>query len=398
MRERCFRTVLSSPIGAPASSSRRVTASLSSRVIPSGGAVSSAEPPPEIRTKTRSRSPARRAIARTSSAAATLAASGSGCPASTTRTRDVGAVCPYLTLTTPALIRAPRISSGAAAIAAPALPPPTTKMPAKRFRSGASPKTTSRWPSSVRARRIAPRGSAPCSAASRHRAAARRRGAGAPCWKNASGSRRIREDGFPQRTSSIRPDCLHARRPDALPLQRPAHHVPGQRRKAVHFSHVEEKDGLRLPAPRRPDCSPCRALVGEMARGTEDAVLQKPGVPADAEQPRVVVGLEQDHVRRGQALPQCPVYVPQIVGHHHLQAVHAQRETYRFDGVVRDEKRLDGEGADVERGPGGEALCGGGAEEVRRLLQRVFVGQDGNARRAGQGPNAARVVVVFVGQ
>src|SRR3990170_1040443 len=343
MRERCFRTVLSSPIGAPASSSRRVTASLSSRVIPSGGAVSSAEPPPEIRTKTRSRSPARRAIARTSSAAATLAASGSGCPASTTRTRDVGAVCPYLTLTTPALIRSPRISSSAAAIAAPALPPPTTKMAAKRFRSDASPKTTSQWPSSVRARRTAARGSAACSAA--------------------SGSGRIREEGFPQRTSGIRPDRLYARRPDALPLQRPAHHIPGQRRQVVHLAGVEEKDGLRLPAPRRPDCSPCRALVGEVPGGAEDAVLQKPGIPADAEQPRVVVGLEQDHVRRRQALPQCAVYVTQIVGHHHLQAVHAQREAHRFDGVVGDEKRLDGEGADVERGPG-----------------------------------AARVVVVFVGQ
>ena len=47
--ERCFLTVLISPIVAPERSKARVTACLSARLRPGAGKVNNAEPPPETR-------------------------------------------------------------------------------------------------------------------------------------------------------------------------------------------------------------------------------------------------------------------------------------------------------------------------------------------------------------
>ena len=57
--DRCFLTVLISSMDAPQASSSDVVACFSSRVMPSAGATSRADPPPEITQKTRSLSPAR---------------------------------------------------------------------------------------------------------------------------------------------------------------------------------------------------------------------------------------------------------------------------------------------------------------------------------------------------
>ena len=58
MRDRCFRTVLISPMLAPERSSARVTACLSASVNPSTGAIQLADAPPESSTSTRSSGPA----------------------------------------------------------------------------------------------------------------------------------------------------------------------------------------------------------------------------------------------------------------------------------------------------------------------------------------------------
>ena len=90
MRERCLRTVLTSTIEAPEARSARVTACLSASERPAAGAIQFAEAPPETRTSTRSCGPADSAKASASIVAARPAASGSGWPASTTRTIRVG--------------------------------------------------------------------------------------------------------------------------------------------------------------------------------------------------------------------------------------------------------------------------------------------------------------------
>ena len=89
-RERCLRTAFSSPIVAPASSSSRVTACLSPRLIGDAGAGVRADPPPDTRTSTRSRSVADEASASSRPAASSPRASGTGWPASAISMREVG--------------------------------------------------------------------------------------------------------------------------------------------------------------------------------------------------------------------------------------------------------------------------------------------------------------------
>ena len=76
--ERCLRTVLSSPIVAPAASRRAVSRRFSSSVIGGAGAGRSAEPPPEIAQITRSSGRADSASPRSSTAAARPRSSGTG--------------------------------------------------------------------------------------------------------------------------------------------------------------------------------------------------------------------------------------------------------------------------------------------------------------------------------
>ena len=89
-RDRCLRTVFSSPMVAPASSSNRVTICFSSSVIGSAGAGASPEPPPETSTSTRSRSVAEAASVSSRAEASSPRASGTGWPASATSMRAVG--------------------------------------------------------------------------------------------------------------------------------------------------------------------------------------------------------------------------------------------------------------------------------------------------------------------
>ena len=83
MRERCLRTVLISPIGAPERSIARVIACFSESVRSPAGAIQLAEPPPESSTSTSSSGPASPAMRSASCVAAMPASSGTGWPAST---------------------------------------------------------------------------------------------------------------------------------------------------------------------------------------------------------------------------------------------------------------------------------------------------------------------------
>ena len=82
--ERCLRTQFISVMFAPDFSSARFTACLSSSVRPSAGAASRAEPPPEMRQRTRSSGPSPFTSSSMRAAARRPAASGTGCAASTT--------------------------------------------------------------------------------------------------------------------------------------------------------------------------------------------------------------------------------------------------------------------------------------------------------------------------
>jgi hypothetical protein len=146
----CLRRQLIALIVAPHASSASVVACKSARVRPAG-ASSSAEPPPDSNTITRSSAPALSSKARMRRPASSPAWFGIGCAASMIATRAVGAACPVLTTTRPPLIAAPNTSSTARAIGAPALPAPTTRTRRKRFRSYRCPSIQSSW--SARRRR-----------------------------------------------------------------------------------------------------------------------------------------------------------------------------------------------------------------------------------------------------
>lgn len=84
------------------------------------------EPPPDISAITKSSGDNPRTCLKTSSAAAWLAVSGTGCAASNTLIRPAGTEWPYLVTTAPLTLTSGHASSIAAAIAADALPAPTT--------------------------------------------------------------------------------------------------------------------------------------------------------------------------------------------------------------------------------------------------------------------------------
>ena len=84
MRDKCLRTVLISPIGAPERNSARVTCCFCVNEMPSTGAIQFADPPPDSSTSRRSSAVASAARRSVSSAAFSPASSGAGWPASTT--------------------------------------------------------------------------------------------------------------------------------------------------------------------------------------------------------------------------------------------------------------------------------------------------------------------------
>ena len=152
MALKCLRTQFISPMVAPDLSNAEFTACLSSRVSPAAGRVNSAEPPPEIRASNRSSALKSLARPRIRSAACRPAVSGTGCAASTISMRSHGTAQPVRVTTRPE--RSPsQLSSTARAMAADALPAPTTTV---RPAGGAG-----RWGGTVRA------GSAAAKAASK---------------------------------------------------------------------------------------------------------------------------------------------------------------------------------------------------------------------------------------
>ena len=125
MRERWRRTVLISPIAAPERSSARVSACLSSRDSPSAGSGSSADPPPDSRHSTRSSAPRPCTRPNRRSAARRPASAGTGCADSSTSIRSQATAWPWGVTTVP-LSSPSQCDSTARAIAAAALPAPTT--------------------------------------------------------------------------------------------------------------------------------------------------------------------------------------------------------------------------------------------------------------------------------
>ncbi len=89
--ETCFRTQFISAIVAPERSKARASACSSASEIESGKAGSNAEPPPEIRQRTKSSAVRPDTASRISRDASSPAASGTGCAASRTRIRRQGA-------------------------------------------------------------------------------------------------------------------------------------------------------------------------------------------------------------------------------------------------------------------------------------------------------------------
>lgn len=125
MADRCLRTQFISPMLAPLASSARLMACLSARLRPGNASGSRAEPPPEMRHSTRSSAVSPCTSASMRRAAASPAASGTGWAASTISMCWQGTACPYRVTTSPD--KGPcQWSSTARAIAADALPAPTT--------------------------------------------------------------------------------------------------------------------------------------------------------------------------------------------------------------------------------------------------------------------------------
>src|SRR5512134_47834 len=125
--ERCLRTELNGAMSAPAERSSRKTSVFSSADIPSAGAETIAEPPPDRRAITRSSSRTAARRARISLAAVRLPSSGIGCPASTNRTGPAPPPAPRGTAITPDPTRSPSAARAASPIVRPAFPPPTRK-------------------------------------------------------------------------------------------------------------------------------------------------------------------------------------------------------------------------------------------------------------------------------
>ncbi len=152
---------------APAPLRKRVTANLSARVMPSQGAGSNAEPPPESSTRHNVRASAARTSSKIRSDPATPSAVGSFTPAGraacsvmpgapcvgSSRTQSVGTLSQPLSCFSRAS-RGPSTSSNPAAIPAPALPPPTTRMRSKSSSEISSLPISKTWPSTCTASRI----------------------------------------------------------------------------------------------------------------------------------------------------------------------------------------------------------------------------------------------------
>mmetsp|Transcript_42643 Transcript_42643/g.123931 ORF Transcript_42643/g.123931 Transcript_42643/m.123931 type:complete len:233 (-) Transcript_42643:288-986(-) len=129
IRDKCFKTTFLSPMGHPHASSCRVASSLSARLMPSAGAHTKAEKPPDKQQSTKVRGPAAAAASMRRAAAATLRSSGVGWLDSSTSKfwpNRCPTECPSLVTTTPFFKRGPNISWSASAMPTLAFPAANT--------------------------------------------------------------------------------------------------------------------------------------------------------------------------------------------------------------------------------------------------------------------------------
>jgi hypothetical protein len=124
--ERCFRTVFSAWMSAPARSRRSVVARLSSSVMRSAGTAISAEAPPEMRTTRISSALTDEARSSALRPPASLDAVGNGCPP-TMDSNPSGTSAAVALITSPARMRGPSRRAAALAIAGEALPAARTR-------------------------------------------------------------------------------------------------------------------------------------------------------------------------------------------------------------------------------------------------------------------------------
>src|SRR5438552_881896 len=343
--------------------------------------------------------------------------------------RRSGTAYPYLTMTTPALIREPRISSMAPAIGPDALPAPTTKIRWIERRSYRRAATRNTCPRRETWRFTAAAGSTARTAAVRIEAACRLRpGLGFPLkrvsWNTAAQSWRVEEleswrvpavsctfqlsnfstfqptrqgASLPQGAGPVGPHGLDPDCGNPLALECPLYRIARQRGEVVDVTEMDQKDRLR-PVRCDLDDGAGGSVVGEVTGGTQDAVLEKPGIGADREQAQVVIGFQDEGVRVAGASEEVIGDPTQVGRDHHPSTIVRYDKTHRLYRVVWHRKCLNLHAADPERHAGHKTFRGNSREQISRSRQGTRVGQHRRVQQSGQGASAFGVVIVFVGQ
>src|SRR5436309_4055405 len=343
--------------------------------------------------------------------------------------RRSGTAYPYLTMTTPALIREPRISSMAPAIGPDALPAPTTKIRWIERRSYRRAATRNTCPRRETWRFTAAAGSTARTAAVRIEAACRLRpGLGFPLkrvsWNTAAQSWRVEEleswrvpavsctfqlsnfstfqptrqgVALPQGAGPVGPHGLDPDCGNPLALECPLHRIARQRGEVVDDTEMDQNDGLR-PVRCRLDGGAGGSVVGEVTGGTQEAVLERPGIGAGRVQAQVVLGLQDERVRVAGASEEVIGDPTQVGCDQHPSAIVRYDKTHRFCRVVWHRKCLNLHAADPERHASHKTFRRNSREQIPRSRQGTGVGQNRRAQQPGQGAGAFGVVIVFVGQ
>src|SRR5438309_4937254 len=337
--------------------------------------------------------------------------------------RRSGTAYPYLTMTTPALIREPRISSMAPAIGPDALPAPTTKIRWIERRSYRRAATRNTCPRRETWRFTAAAGSTARTAAARMAAAWRRRrefGFPMKSWSSNTAWRPIADRGWricvrpfnsairnpqsaigslhlPQGAGPVGPHGLDPDCGNPLALECPLYRIARQRGEVVDVTEMDQKDRLR-PVRCDLDDGAGGSVVGEVPGGTQDAVLEKPGIGADREQAQVVIGFQDEGVRVAGASEDVIGDPTQVGRDHHPSTIVRYDKTHRLYRVVWHRKCLNLRAADPERHAGDKTCRGSPGEQISRSREGTRIGQHRRAQQPGQGASAFGVVIMFVGQ
>src|SRR5271157_3469326 len=123
----------------------------------------------------------------------------------------------------------------------------------------------------------------------------------------------------------------------------------------------------------------CESVIGEMADAAHHALLDAPGIRPAAQQLKIVIGLDHQHVAPTQVVTNAVGHVSEIGADTDLDAVAAKGEADRIDSVVRDGERLHRDVADLEGAARAERLQTLDRDAVagavaRKLLIRVIGG------------------------